>query len=497
MFYKQILYPIIQSIDKFSNRDAFCINNTFYTYKEFGEIISSIQSAIHSLNTQSRNIGLVANNDIETYASVIALWLEGYGYVPLHLNWPRNRCENIIQQVQMEVILDSSRETQFSDRMVIKTCGIKNSTVERLSPINAIDDNCNAYILFTSGSTGVPKGVPISRSNLAAFCNAFWDIGFSLSENDRFLQCFDLTFDLSVTSYLMPLLVGACCYTVPNNVIKYTYIYQLMELHNLTFMLMSPSTIRYLQPYFEEINCPSVRYSLFCGEALHTDITKQWSKCVPQARIFNVYGPTEDTIYCTYYEYSRTGNNKDNNGVLSIGKTMTSGEAQVINDNGDICKAYEKGELCLRGKQLFSSYWKNEEKTQKAFFFANDGERYYRSGDLCYVDKDGDVMYSGRIDYQIKIQGFRVEMGEIEYNAREYLGGADVVCMAYDNSRGLKEIAMFVESKVIPTDKLIEYMKSKMPSYMIPSKIVFINTFELNSNGKIDMNKLKYYIENK
>ena len=113
---------------------------------------------------------------------------------------------------------------------------------------------------------------------------------------------------------------------------------------------------------------------------------------------------------------------------------------------------------------------------------------------MCYQDEDGDIMYSGRLDHQAKIQGFRVEMGEIEYHAREYLGGCNVVCMPFINKEELTEIAMFVEGQTLSTEDLISYMRGKMPAYMIPTKILFVPTFPLNSNDKIDKNKLKSLI---
>lgn len=364
-----------------------------------------------------------------------------------------------------------------------------------LTVVNSISDESIAYILFTSGSTGKPKGVPISRGNLSSFIKAFWNIGFKLTEEDKCLQCFDLSFDLSVISYLVPLTVGACVFTIPAGGVKYIAIPEILEEYGLTFALMAPSTINYLKPYFDEIELPELKYSLFCGEALREEITDSWSKCVPNADVYNVYGPTEDTIFCTYYKFNKGGKNKSHNGILSIGKTMISGDVKVLNEDGAEAGIGELGELSLFGGQLFKEYWKNEEKTQDAFIVAKDGRKYYKSGDVCFRDEDGDIMYSGRMDHQAKIQGFRVELGEIEFHAREYLKGPNVVCLAYDNAKGLTEIAMFIESQSLPTEKLIEYMRTKMPAYMIPSQIIFQEVFELNSNGKVDKNILQQLIK--
>ena len=490
MFYSEILNPIISSIHNFPGRNAFCIDEQFYTYEQFGQTISKIRTAIQSENINNLNVGLVINDDLETYASIFALWLEGHSYVPLHPNWPLERCLDICEQVELKLILDSSEETRYDKSIVLNTSALE-YVLDNLEPKQNINDDDLAYILFTSGSTGKPKGVPISRGNLSSFMEAFWNIGFKLTEEDKFLQCFDLSFDLSVMSYLVPLTVGACVFTIPAGGVKYIAIPEILEDYGLTFALMAPSTINYLKPYFDEIELPELKYSLFCGEALREEITEGWSTCVPNADIYNVYGPTEDTIFCTYYKFNRDSKNKSHNGVLSIGKTMTSGDVKVLNGNGEEVGVGELGELSLYGGQLFREYWKNEEKTKDAFLVARDGRKYYKSGDVCFRDEEGDIMYSGRMDHQAKIQGFRVELGEIEFHAREFLKDKNVVCMAFENSGNLTEIAIFVESEQFDNTDLVAYMRGKMPPYMIPTKWIYVPVFPLNGNDKIDKVKLK------
>lgn len=487
-FYNEVLEPVLKNIDFFADRNAFFINDKYYTYKEFGQEITTIRSFLQSTKYSNHKVGLVINDDIETYASIFALWLEGNCYVPLHPGWPIERCQNICEQVKLDMILDSSEQKGYKGVRVIKTSVLQNEK-DNLSLMRGVSDEELAYILFTSGSTGIPKGVQLSRKNLASFVDAFFDV-YDVDENDKCLQCFDLSFDLSIMSYLIPLLKGACVFTVPSNVVKYSFIGGLIEEERLTIALMAPSTIKYLKPYFDEIDCSSLKYSLFCGEALPLNVTKEWAKCAPNAIVDNAYGPTEDTIFCSIYRYNREQENKTYNGILSIGKPMKGCGMAVFDENKNECSNGTLGELCLAGNQLTKGYHNNEEKNREAFF-EKDGVRWYRTGDLCYKDKDGDFMYSGRLDHQTKIQGFRVEMGEIEFHAREFLNGKNVVCLAFDNKNSITEIAMFIESEEFDTDKLINYMREKMPSYMIPSKILFVPVFPLNTNDKIDKVKLK------
>ena len=485
-FSKNILHPLLNSIKTYKERNAFFIDNAFYTYNDLAKCISKIRKSVKEI--PENNVGLVANDDLETYASILALWLEGKCYVPLHPGQPIERCLDIISQVNMNYILDSSDETRYGECKVIMTKFLSFNSYD-IEYEDIYSDNNLAYILFTSGSTGKPKGVPLSRKNLAGFIDAFWALGYKLDENDHCLQMFDLTFDLSVQSYLVPLLIGACVYTVPLSRIKYESVFELIDEQELTFALMVPSIIQYFRPYMNEINAPTMKYSLFCGEALPIDVTKEWSNCVPNARIDNVYGPTENTIYCTTLTFNRDEDNKVVNGVMSIGKKMKGTETIIIDENKNILPADEMGELCLAGVQLTPGYWNNPEKNAEAFFI-KDGVRFYRTGDLCTMDKDGDILYHGRIDFQVKIQGYRIELGEIEHNARIALNGVGAIAVAIKDAGGNYTLALCIEQQETDTNKLLNYLKSKLPAYMIPSKFCCVPQFPLNSNGKIDRKQL-------
>ncbi|MEI9958277.1 MAG: AMP-binding protein [Ferruginibacter sp.] len=446
-FQDEVIQSFSIAVEQNTTANAFCIGNVFYSYKQFSEVISAIRAEVKKLEKKNINIGLVANDDIETYAAIFALWLEGKCYIPVNPETPVERNINVFVQADVTIVIDSSKEILFKELKSIRSKELKFTTIDLIP--NDISDDALAYIFFTSGTTGIPKGVPITRANLVAFIRAFFALDIQMDATDKCLQMFELTFDLSVMSYLAPLMKGACVYTIPKNTIKFHYIAELFEEHNLTIALMVPSIIHYLRPYFDEMNCVSVKYCLFCGEALPLDVTKEWSDCVPNAKILNVYGPTEDTIFCTYYTYNRAGENKASNGLLSIGKSMLDNFTIITNDNNEILLAGEKGQLCLGGVQLTPGYWKNEEKDAEAFFYIDykgTSTRFYRSGDLCVTDDEGDIMYLGRVDSQIKVQGFRVELSEIEFFSKEFLQKVNVVAIAFSNKIHNTEIGMVVES---------------------------------------------------
>jgi D-alanine--poly(phosphoribitol) ligase subunit 1 len=495
MFQKIILDQFISAVEKFGSDNAFCINEKFYTYSEFAQTVSTIRNAIVSFKSQSANIGLIANDDIETYASIFALWMEGLAYVPVHPHQPVERSIEIISQANIDLIINSGDKEVFSNLRTINTKGLK---FEGLSLIpKKTDDEANAYILFTSGSTGKPKGVPITRKNLSSFIQSFLSDEFEIDNTDRCLQCFDLTFDVSVQSFLVPLIKGACTYTIPHDQIKYSYVYGLLEDHKLTFSVMAPSMLRYLRPYFDELNVPSMKYCILTAEASPLDLVEEWSHCIPNAEIFDFYGPTEATIYCTYYKFKKDGTNKHLNGMLSIGKPMKGLTAIILDEKGNQMGRDQKGQLCISGNQLTPGYWNDPQKTAEAFFEREEGgfpSRFYKTGDSCYFDSDGDILYAGRLDFQVKIQGYRIELGEIEYHARQYLKGQNAAAIPFENRSGNIEICMFVEGILSDTDALSEHLKTKLPYYMVPTRIQVNKNFPLNSNGKVDRNVLKSLI---
>lgn len=496
-FCPDVLSKVISSVHSFPGRNAFCIDEQFYTYEQFGQTISKIRTAIQSENFSNPNVGLVINDDLETYASIFALWLDGHSYVPLHPNWPLERCLDICEQVELKLILDSSEETRYDKSMVLSTSSLEYAS-ENLEPKQGVSDDDLAYILFTSGSTGKPKGVTISRGALAEFVRAYPLMGVpELTCEDRTLQCFDLTFDLSIQGYLLSVLSGGCCYTIPYGQVKYMYASTLIEDEKITIATFAPSMLRYLEPYFDEIDASSLRCCTVTAEAVHYSLMKKWMKCAPNTVINNMCGATETTINCTYYLTKCDDSTKTHNGVICVGKPMDGSGFIIVDDNGNELKQGEIGEICYCGKQLTSGYWKNEAQNEKAFFFRNvagRSVRFYHSGDMGYIDEDGDLFHCGRLDHQVKIQGFRVEMGEIEWHAREFLHDKNVVCMAFENAENLTEIAIFIESEQFDNSELVAYMRGKMPSYMIPTKWIYVPVFPLNGNDKIDKVKLKAMI---
>lgn len=492
-FKEQFMVPVFGLKD--SDTIAFCIADKVYSYRQLFDYVEQIYCEI--CNADDNLIGLYATDDIRTYASILALWLCGKTYVPLNPSQPKERHAEVIDSVHTHTILsaDAKYTTPVNGVKVIVTnmCSHENYERKDIMQIAEVSDNTLAYIIFTSGSTGKPKGVQLTRGNVAHFIDSMNHIGLNITSTDRCLQPFDLTFDFSVSSYVIPLAKGASIYTVPNRAVKFTYIAALSEEYKLTVLQMVPSMIRNLLPYLDEVELGSVRYNILCGEALTGKVIAPWHQANPNMVSYNMYGPTEDTVFCTYYLINNDNmcSPKSANDIVSIGKTFKNNGLLLLDDNDKIISEPNKeGELCLCGSQLTPGYWENDKENAEKFLMV-DGVRYYRSGDMCFYADDGNLMYVSRKDFQVKINGFRVELGEIENRYAAISGGKYAVVMPFVNEQGNTELAIIIEGKEYDYKEHRAALANELPAYEVPNKWLFIRTIPLNQNGKVDRKTIK------
>ena len=500
----RIINDLVRRLGTFSFNVAFKFESEEYLYSDLIKRLTVITNLLDKKDYDSESvIGFDASevSNFETYCQILSCIISGKCFVPINLDYPQERVEYMLNVTGIKTILINSKTNlksflkEMNEIKIINTNNLETINSDYIK-IKDRPDSDLAYILFTSGSTGTPKGVPLTRKNLLGFIENFNRLNYQINQDDKFLQMFDFTFDLSIFSYLIPLFYGASICPISSRGIKLSNTFNTLLDENISVALVVPSLLSFLKPYYEEISLPSLRYLFFCGEALSNELTFEFSKCVPHARIVNFYGPTEATIFCTYYEWKQELMNiKHHNGSVSIGKAFPNMLTVILDEqNKVITQPNIIGELCLAGNQLTPGYYKNDEKNKTSFvelIIDGNNHRLYRTGDLAFYDKDGDIMFVGRKDFQIKIQGYRIELGEIEYTLRKLLNNPDVVVVSRNNKNDITELHAFIKGIELNKAELKAKVSEVLPAYMLPTDYHFIKDFPLNNNGKIDRNKLK------
>jgi amino acid adenylation domain-containing protein len=356
-----------------------------------------------------------------------------------------------------------------------------------------VSQNAIAYLLFTSGSTGQPKGVIVSHANVLHYVD-YITKRYGIQSHDRLSQIFELTFDLSVHDMFVSWANGAClCVPTQKQMIKPgAFINQA----RLTQWFSVPSTVIFMRRLGElkPGSYPHLRLSLFCGEALPVEVARAWSAAAPNSIIENIYGPTELTIGCTAYRWNKqTSPAESEQGIVPIGEPFENMEAVIVDEDLREVAIDSEGELLMTGPQLSQGYWYDEEKTKRAFVSVPGRNGvYYRTGDRVRRSAPGKPLpYLGRLDHQIKVLGHRVELGEVEAVVRNLCGVAGVVALGWPKGNSADRIEVFLEADRLDTATLMNELKKKLPTYMTPRKIRILPRFPLNPNGKYDRRELE------
>lgn len=447
-------------------------------------------------------VGLFVNRGFPALAAFLASVASGRPYVPLNPKFPDERLREIIQrsgcsavvadeachervQELSEQVSGQEVATEWvdlsSDRVAIQRLGNPGGNEK----VNA---SKYAYLMFTSGSTGHPKGIAISRANLGAYLEHATS-AFGMEPGSRASQLFDFSFDLSVHDLFVTWLCGGeLCLPAPGDVLlpgKY------IERHQLTHWFSVPSVALIMRQLgmVKPDAYPSICQSLFCGEALPESIAAEWGQAAPNSSIWNLYGPTEATIAFTAYEW-REENAADSSGVVPIGEPFPGQNIRVDHAEGD-----SVGELYLGGSQVAEGYLDQPEPGIVSAFGEIPGEPgtvWYRTGDLVEQSDTGTLLFRGRVDSQVQIMGHRVELSEVESAVRSETKGAAVAALAVPGESGnLEEIIAFVESESVNPEEIKQRCAVKLPSYMVPKRIIGVGRFPLNANGKIDRKSLQ------
>jgi D-alanine--poly(phosphoribitol) ligase subunit 1 len=484
----------LAAFEKHPDRPALFAGSQMYTYSELHAAVHTVMEFVNTAFTNEARVGVVDQNDLWTYASLIALNLLGKTYVPVNPRYPEDRIKTILQEASVTCILSSADYLCKDARVMSPVPSVPEKTKGAFPAIRKTDEA--AYILFTSGSTGKPKGVPIFNHHLNPFFDFFLDKqNYDFTADDRFLQVYETSFDVSVFSAFTPLFSGACMYLLPRKGFIYLEIPEMLLRHEITVVSMVPSILHYLQPYLPELRFEKLRYSFFSGDKLYHAVAKSWSKSCFNAAICNCYGPTETTIVCSDYRWDeQTAEEESFLGIVPIGKLFPGMELMLTDENGKETPQGEAGELCICGSQVIGSYLNNAGEDK--FFehsLSGTSRKYYRTGDLVKINKAGNMLYVGRTDHQLKINGYRIEPGEIDAVLLDLNGNRLCAIVPVQPADGLMHLIAFMEGSG-DEQWIFSELRKRLPPQSIPRQIVFLEKMPLNNNGKIDRKELIKFV---
>ncbi len=519
----------LSSSEQFAERPALEVEGRQWTYAELRERATSIAATLQREEPGRAGMlgAVLANRSATAFSGILGTLLAGNGYVPLNPNFPPDRLVNMLERSGCRTIIvgseavatlreilrqirrtltivlpDSAGETsimnEFPDHRFLNEASLAASDEWVHAEVGPDDI---AYLLFTSGSTGEPKGVPIAHSNIRHFIDVMVE-RYGITEHDRFSQMFELVFDLSLFDLFVAWEQGACvcCPDKGDAQLPARYLRdsRITVWFSVPSLALAMNKMRMLRPDYY----PDLRVSLFCGEALLNDICEAWSVAASNSIIENLYGPTEVTLACTLYRWTPEEGPRDSeNGLVPIGQPYPGMSALVVDENLCEVPPGKSGELLMCGPQVAPGYWEDANKTAAAFAIPpGTGSVHYRTGDLVRrpPTPDEPIKYQGRLDHQIKIRGNRVELGEVEAVLRQATGAAIAVALGWPRTAtGADGIVAFLTDTGadFDSDRAKDALAVKLPSYMVPRELAVVDQMPLNPNGKVDRKALLRQLE--
>jgi amino acid adenylation domain-containing protein len=468
------------------------------TYRELREASDRLARRIERApGGRADRIGLFAARTPLAYIGYLAIIRTGAAVVPLNPLFPPERNGSIADNAGLRIVIGDDSLTGDWTRSRVVLTGDEPG-VGAPAPYQGRADDV-AYILFTSGSTGTPKGLPIRHRNVTPYL-AYNIARYGVAPGCRLSQTFDLTFDPSVFDMFVTWGAGATL-VVPqrdemNDPARFVAVNRLTHWFSVPSVASLAARMRRLTP----ASMPDLRWSLFAGEQLTLAQARAWAGAAPSSQIENIYGPTELTVTCTGYQLPRDPRQwpDTSNNTVPIGFCYPHLEHVVLDVDG---KPSSEGELCVRGPQRFDGYL--DENNNRSRFLTYDpagdepardydgttpltAEHWYRTGDRVVTGPDGSMLHLGRLDSQVQLHGYRVELGDIEANLRTHPDVDEAAVLVHDG-----ELRAIYTGAALGAGTLVAWLAERVPAYMVPRTYTFVDLMPRNDNGKLDRRKLE------
>lgn len=496
---RNVLQILENTVLKYPEKTAVVDNIESVTFKELEYNARLVGSGLSGLIAPGDAIPVYMEKGVKTLEAFLGIVYAGGCYSLLAPIQPEERCNSILQRLDAPVLitdrehLDKAGAFAFQGKILLIEELLVSTMAER--ELARIRENCTdrdpLYINFTSGSTGIPKGVVVGHGSVINFISSFVEI-FHITSDDVIGNQAPFDFDVSVKDIYSMLLTGATLYLIPRGCFSFAKkLLDELDKGQITVMIWAVSAlclITSLDGFTYKIP-HSVKKVLFSGEVMPMKHLLAWKAALPDAMFVNLYGPTEITCNCSYYMIPKDIGEGD---MLPIGRHFPNVRILLLDEEGRLVTKHEEaGEICVGGSGLALGYYGDKEKTDSAFVQNPLNVKYrdmlYKTGDIAYYREDGELVYIGRRDSQIKHMGHRIEMGEIE-NCILQNPCIKRVCCMYDQEK--QQIVAFYQGDV--DDREIKNgLKKKLIKYMIPGRYVQLAQMPMNANGKIDRKALR------
>ncbi|MDE5933358.1 MAG: amino acid adenylation domain-containing protein [Lachnospiraceae bacterium] len=494
-----VTYWLDETAERLPDKIAFAEDGKAVTFSELQRQAKALATQMIERGLFRKPVVVYMEKGVDVLVSFIGAAYSCNFYSPIDVDMPASRVNKILEVLNPALVITTAAlQKTFADYayqgeflLFEEACHADSSEeIIEAARRKGIDTDL-LYVLFTSGSTGVPKGVTITHRSVIDYIDWVTET-FDITEADSFGNQAPFYFDNSILDIYSTLKSGATTYIIPKNLFAQPVLlleYLKEKKINTIFWVPSALIVVAKLKAFRNVDLSdTLKRVLFCGEVMPNRQLNIWRKFLPDVLYANLYGPTEITDACTYYIVDREFSDDE---PLPIGIPMANTDILVLNEKDEPVAGEEIGELCVRGTSLSMGYYNNPEKTKEAFvqnpLNPYVPETIYRTGDLVKYNEYGEIIYLSRKDFQIKHMGHRIELGEIE-TAVSSLAEISLCCCLYDEKK--QKIVLFLEGELEKT-YINERISKLVPEYMLPNKVVSLEKMPINANGKIDRVKLK------